>query len=61
MTHHINGPLGLLLVELYQALQRRDTTFGQILSLATACGIDGRQVLANHFAAPAVSVGSLEA
>jgi hypothetical protein len=49
------------LLALYEALQRRETTFGQVFALAAECGIDGRQVLANHFAAPAVIVDNLEA
>lgn len=39
---------GLLLL-LWDALQQRDTTFGQVLDLSAACGLDGRQVLADHF------------
>ncbi|QQE82913.1 hypothetical protein [Pseudomonas putida] len=39
---------GLLLL-LWNALQHRDTTFGQVLDLSAACGLDGRQVLADHF------------
>jgi hypothetical protein len=49
------------LLALYEALQCRDTTFGQVLEMAAACGIDGRQVLANHFTQPLVIPGSLEA
>lgn len=39
---------GLLLL-LWDALQQRQTTFGQIADLSAACGLDGRQVLADHF------------
>ncbi len=39
---------GLLLL-LWDALQQRETTFGQVLDLSAACGLDGRQVLAHHF------------
>ncbi|MFJ2981230.1 MULTISPECIES: hypothetical protein [unclassified Pseudomonas] len=39
---------GLLLL-LWDALQQRDTTFGQVLDLSAACGLDGRRVLADHF------------
>lgn len=39
---------GLLLL-LWDALQQRETTFGQIADLSAACGLDGRQVLADHF------------
>lgn len=61
MKRQPNGPLGHRLMLLWQLLQQPSTTFGEVLTLSGACGIDGRQVLANHFAAPAVSVGSLEA
>lgn len=57
----MNASIASRLLALYEALQRRETTFGQVFALATECGIDGRQVLANHFAAPAVIVGNLEA
>ncbi|MBI6944379.1 hypothetical protein JET76_23950 [Pseudomonas putida] len=40
---------GLLLL-LWDALQQRQTTFGQVLDLSAACGLDGRRVLADHFA-----------
>lgn len=56
-----NSTLGQRLTLLWQMLQRRETTFGQVLALAAECGLDGRRVLANHFAAPTVIVGSLEA
>lgn len=39
---------GLLLL-LWDALQQRQTTFGQVLDLSAACGLDGRRVLADHF------------
>jgi len=39
---------GLLLL-LWDVLQQRETTFGQVLDLSAACGLDGRQVLADHF------------
>lgn len=38
-----------LLLQLWDALQHRETTFGQVLDLSAACGLDGRQVLADHF------------
>lgn len=38
-----------LLLKLWDALQQRQTTFGQVLELSAACGLDGRQVLADHF------------
>lgn len=38
-----------LLLLLWDALQQRETTFGQVLDLSAACGLDGRQVLADHF------------
>lgn len=38
-----------LLLKLWDALQQRQTTFGQVLDLSAACGLDGRQVLADHF------------
>jgi hypothetical protein len=50
-----------LLLALYAALQCRETTFGEVLEMSAACGIDGRQVLANHFTQPLVIPGSLEA
>ncbi len=40
---------GLLLL-LWDALQQRETTFGQVLDLSAACGLDASQVLADHFA-----------
>ncbi len=44
-----NGPVGQRLIELFNALQRRETTFGQVYTLAASCGIDARRVLADHF------------
>ena len=44
-----NGTTAQRLIELFTALQQRTTTFGQIMSLSAECGIDARQVLANHF------------
>lgn len=44
-----NGPLGQRLIELFNALQRRDTTFGQIYTMSASCGIDARRLLADHF------------
>lgn len=38
-----------LLLLLWEALQQRETTFGQIATLSAACGLDERQVLADHF------------
>lgn len=46
---HRNGPVGQRLIELFNALQRRETTFGQIYAMSASCGIDARQVLAAHF------------
>ena len=56
-----NSSIGLRLLALYAALQRRETTFGEVLAMAAECGIDGRQVLADHFTKPAVNVGNLGA
>ncbi|MDQ0653476.1 hypothetical protein [Pseudomonas cedrina] len=44
-----NGQLGERLIELFNALQRRETTFGEIYVMSASCGIDARQVLADHF------------
>ena len=44
-----NGPVSRRLIELFNALQRRETTFGQIYVLAASCGIDARRVLADKF------------
>ncbi|MGG5288812.1 hypothetical protein [Pseudomonas shirazensis] len=38
-----------MLLLLWDALQQRSTTFGQVAALSAACGLDGRQVLADHF------------
>lgn len=53
MNRHHNGPRGRALVALWEALQRRETTFGQVLAQSSACGLDGRRVLADHFNAGA--------
>ena len=45
------GTKGQRLIELFNALQRRDTTFGQIYAMSASCGIDARRVLADHFSA----------
>lgn len=37
------------LIALWAALQQRKTTFGEIASLANACGLDARCVLEDHF------------
>lgn len=59
---HRNGPAGQRLIELFNALQRRETTFGQIYALSASCGIDARQVLADHFGkSAALSPSSLKA
>lgn len=57
----MNRSIAARLLELYEALQRRETTFGQVFAMAAECGIDGRQVLADHFTRPAVTVCGLEA
>jgi len=44
-----NGNKGQRLIELFNALQRRETIFGQIYAMSASCGIDARRVLANHF------------
>lgn len=50
------------LLTLWAALERRETTFGQVLSLSADCGLDGRRVLADHFQRqPDLSLASLEA
>ena len=56
-----NSSIGLRLLALYAALQRRETTFGEVLAMAAECGIDGRQVLANHFMQQAFTFDMLEA
>jgi len=40
---------GQRLIELFNALQRRETTFGQIYAMSASCGIDARRLLADHF------------
>lgn len=45
----LNGPMGQRLIELFNALQRRETTFGQIYAMSASCGIDARRLLADHF------------
>ncbi|WP_277964624.1 hypothetical protein [Pseudomonas sp. RIT-To-2] len=49
------------MILLWQLLQQPSTTFGEVMTLSAACGIDARQVLADHFSASAVNVGRLEA
>lgn len=50
------------LLVLWAALQRRETTFADVTDLAQQCGLDGRQVLADHFQRqPDLSLASLEA
>lgn len=49
MNRSTNGPLGQALVALWVALQQPSTTFGEVLHLSAACGLDGRRVLADHF------------
>ena len=44
-----NGSNGERLIELFNALQRRETTFGEIYAMSASCGIDARRVLADHF------------
>ncbi len=44
-----------LLLKLWDALQRRETTFGQVMELSAACGLDGRQVLADQLDSPSAS------
>lgn len=56
-----NDTKGQRLIELFNALQRRETTFGEIYEMSASCGVDARRVLADHFARPAQSVGTLEA
>lgn len=57
-----NSALGQRLIELWQLLQRRESTFGEVMAMAAECGIDGRQVLADHiYRQPDLSLSSLEA
>jgi hypothetical protein len=46
-----NGPVGQRLIELFNALQCRETRVVQIAQMASACGIDPRRVLADYFGA----------
>ncbi|ANF84607.1 hypothetical protein A7J50_1168 [Pseudomonas antarctica] len=47
--NHRNGTKGQRLIELWSALQDRNTTVLRIVTLSTECGIDARRVLADHF------------
>lgn len=49
MTRYGNGPFAKRLLALYDALQRRETPVVQIAEMATTCGINPRQVLADKF------------
>lgn len=44
-----NGTKGQRLIELWSALQDRNTTVLRIVALSAECGIDARRVLADHF------------
>jgi hypothetical protein len=44
-----NRNKGQSLIKLFNALQRRETTFGEIYAMSASCGIDARRVLADHF------------
>lgn len=44
-----NGMKAQRLIELFDALQRRETTFGEIYAMSASCGIDARRMLADHF------------
>jgi len=44
-----NGQLGERLIELFNALHRRETTFCQVYAMSASCGIDARRVLRDHF------------
>lgn len=44
-----NGQLGERLIELFNALQLRETTFGQIYTISASFGVDAHRVLADHF------------
>lgn len=44
-----NGTKGQRLIEPFNALQHRETTFGQIYAMSVSCGIDARRLLADHF------------
>ena len=56
-----NSALGQRLIELWQLLQHRETTFAEVMAMAAECGIDGRQVLADHFAASSRTIIHFEA
>ena len=47
--NHRNGIKAQRLIELWTLLQDRNTTLIRIMALSAECGIDARQVLANHF------------
>jgi glutathione peroxidase-family protein len=49
MTRHHNGPTGQRLMRLWQLLQQRDTPVVLIVEIASSCGIDPRQLLAEKF------------
>ena len=50
------------LILLWEALQQPSTTLGQVLAMAAECGLDGRQVLADHICRhPDLSLAGLEA
>ncbi|MBD1553584.1 hypothetical protein [Pseudomonas typographi] len=58
----MNNQIAQRLLALWAALQRRETTFAQVMAMAAECGIDGRQVLADHFLRqPDLSLAGLEA
>lgn len=44
-----NGTKAQRLIELFNALQHRETTFGQIYTMSASCGIDARRLLTDHF------------
>lgn len=44
-----------LLLLLWDALQQRSTTFGQVMDLSAACRLDGRMVLAEQLDSPSAS------
>ncbi|UEH06700.1 hypothetical protein [Pseudomonas sp. HN8-3] len=48
MNRH-NGTKGQRLIELLNALQHSETTFGQIYAMSASCGIDARQMLVDQF------------
>ena len=49
MSRHYNGPTGQRLMRLWQLLQQRDTPVVLIVEVASSCGIDPRQLLADKF------------